>query len=209
MAGSLFINHEKDTFQQHVKGMGYKAFDSFYSLAGNRSGYRLLFSRIFCFDVPVPIPYKAGIDFCWTGTYGDVVTDILYRVIDTLKYHIKRASARYFFHELVREKSSKKPLGSIFKCKKTASVYRQMGTRLDMLTLNYQFDRLINRFAWTGIKSGLVSLCRKRKAGISKKQPKGSKKGCLWKKSGVSPNTGTYRRKVMSSLSKMPKPFLC
>jgi hypothetical protein len=66
----------------------------------------------------------------------------------------------------VREKSSKKPLRSIVKCKKTVSAYRQMGTRLDMLTFNCQFDSIVNRFAGTGIKAGLASLCRKQETGI-------------------------------------------
>lgn len=190
--------------------MGYKAFDTFYSLAGNRSGYRLLFCGIFCTNVPVPILCKAVIDFRRTCTYGVTFAHFLYWTIDTLKQYNWRAAARYFFREPVREKSSKKPLGSIIECKKkTASAYRQMGTGLDMLTANVQFDSIINRFAGTGIKAGLVSLCRKRKTGISKKQPKGSKKGCLWKKSGVSTNTAIYPRKIMSNLSKMPKPLLC
>ena len=189
--------------------MDYKTFHSFYSLAGNRSGYRFLFCGVLCVDVPVPVFHQVGIVFRRTCTNGDVVTDILYRIIDTLKYHVKRAAARYFFHELVREKSNKKPLRSIVKCIKTASVYRQMGTSFDMLTLNCQCGRIINRFAWAGIIAGLVSLCRKRKTGILKKQLKGSKKECLWKKSGVSLNTGIYPRKVMSSLSKMLKLLRC
>ncbi|WP_139279653.1 hypothetical protein [Tangfeifania diversioriginum] len=189
--------------------MGYKAFDSCYSLAGNRSGYRLLFCGIFCVNVPVPILCKAVIYFRRTCTYGVVFAHFLYWTIDTLKQYNWRAAARYFFREPVREKSSKKPLESIVKCKKTASAYRQMGTRIDMLTSNCQFDRFINRFDYTGIKAGFVSLCKKQKTGISKKQPEGLKKGCLWKKSGVTPNTGIYPRKVMSSLSKMLKPLLC
>lgn len=84
-----------------------------------------------------------------------------------------------------------------------------MGTRIDMLTINLQRGRIINRFARAGIKACLTSLCRNRKTGILKKQPTGSKKGCLGKKSGAYPNTGTCRRKAMSSLSKMPKPLLC
>lgn len=165
--------------------MGYKTFHSFYSFADNRIRGMVLFCRVFCFDVPVWILCKVGIFFCRTSTYDDVIADFLYWITDTLRYHVKRAVARYFFHEPVREKSSKKPLGSIIKCKKTASAYRQMGTRFDMLTLNLQRGRIINRFARAGIKAGLASLCRNRKTGILKKQPKGSKKRCLWKKSGA------------------------
>ena len=98
--------------------MGNKAFDSFYSLAGNRVGNMVLSCRVYRYDVPVPIPFKTDTVFRRTCTYGDVVTEIRYWTINTLKYHIRRAAARYFFHEPVREKSSKKPFGSIINYKK-------------------------------------------------------------------------------------------
>lgn len=98
--------------------MGYKAFDTFYSLAGNRSGYRFLFCGIFCTNVPVPILCKAVIDFRRTCTYGVAFAHFLYWTIDTLKQYNWRAAARYFFREPVREKSSKKPLGITIKRKK-------------------------------------------------------------------------------------------
>jgi hypothetical protein len=79
--------------------MGYKAFHNFYCFSCNRSAYRLLFCGVLCVNVPA-------------------FAHFLYWTIDSLKYHVKRAAARYFFHEPVREKSSKKPLRSIVKCKK-------------------------------------------------------------------------------------------